>query len=106
VLSATAGAQSESQERSSWLDVIADPIRLQIIRSLSQVTEATASDLAGKSQASYQTLRRHLDVLELFGVIQILPGQSDGETPGRPAARFCLRPDVRESVQAVFGTSN
>jgi predicted ArsR family transcriptional regulator len=90
------------QQRSDWLDVIADPVRLQILRSLSQVTEATASELAVRSQASYQTLRRHLDALEAFGVIQARPGQSDGETSGRPAARFSLTAEVRESVCAVF----
>lgn len=88
-----------------WLDVIADPVRLQVIRSLSQVAEATASELATRSQASYQTLRRHLDVLEACGVIQARPGQSDGETSGRPATRFSLSPEVRESVYTVFGAS-
>lgn len=93
------------QRRSRWLDAVADPVRLQILRSLSQVAEATASDLAGRSQASYQTMRRHLDALETFGVILAQPGKSDGETPGRPAARFSLPPDVRESVCSVFGAS-
>jgi predicted ArsR family transcriptional regulator len=103
-VSAPAVVTSEAQ-RSDWLDVVADPVRLQILRSLSQVGEATASDLAVRSQASYQTLRRHLDALEASGVIQARPGKCDGETPGRPAVRFSLPPDVRASVCSVFGTS-
>lgn len=96
---------SRMQQRSHWLDVIADPVRLQILRSLSQVGEATAADLAMRSQASYQTLRRHLEALETFGVIVARPGKSDGETPGRPATHFSLRPEVRESVCEVFGVA-
>ncbi len=85
-----------------WLEVIADPIRLGILRSLSRIEEATASDLATWSQASSQTLRRHLEALVSLGVIHEHPAQSDGETPGRPAARFSLSSDVQESVRSVF----
>ena len=95
-------ALAQAPRRSHWLDVIADPVRLQIFRALSEVGEATASELALRSPASYQTLRRHLDALETFGVIQARPGVSDGETGGRPAARFSLTPDVRESVCSAF----
>lgn len=89
-----------------WLDVIADPVRLQILRSLSHMTDATASQLAVNSPASYQTLRRHLEALEAFGLIQARPGVSDGETTGRPATRFSLMPDIRESVRSVCGNSS
>jgi predicted ArsR family transcriptional regulator len=85
-----------------WLEVIADPIRLGILRSLSQITEATTSDLAARGQASSQTLRRHLEALVSLGVIHEHPARSDGETPGRPAARFSLSSEVRESVRSVF----
>ena len=88
--------------RSHWLDVIADPVRLQILRSLSAGGEATASELAANSPASYQTLRRHLEALEAYGVIRTRPGVSDGERSGRPAARFSLVPAVHESVRSVF----
>jgi predicted ArsR family transcriptional regulator len=86
-----------------WLEVIADPIRLGILRSLSQVGEATTSDLATWGTASSQTLRRHLEVLVTLGVIREHPAQSDGETPGRPATRFSLPIEVQESVRDVFG---
>ncbi len=104
-MGASPAALSSTQQRPGWLDVVADPVRLQILRSLSQVDEATASELATRSQASYQTLRRHLEVLGAFGVIEERPGKSDGETSGRPAARFRLSPDVRESVSSVFSSS-
>jgi DNA-binding transcriptional ArsR family regulator len=82
--------------------MIADPIRLGILRSLSQVTEATTADLASWGQASSQTLRRHLDALVSVGVIIEHPARSDGETPGRPAARFSLTAELRESVRSVL----
>jgi predicted ArsR family transcriptional regulator len=88
------------------LEVIADPVRLGILRSLSQVKEATASDLANLGQASSQTLRRHLEALVSLGVIEEHPARRDGETPGRPAARFSLPPEVRASVRSVFGGSS
>jgi DNA-binding transcriptional ArsR family regulator len=85
-----------------WLLVIADPIRMHILRSLSLVDEATASDLAKCGPASKPTLRRHLAALTVTGVVRETPGESDGETPGRPAARFSLAPDVKNSVRSVL----
>lgn len=82
--------------------MVADPVRLQILRKLSRVVDATASELASDSPASYQTLRRHLDALEAFGVIRARAGVSDGES-GRPAARFSLAPELRESVRSAVG---
>ncbi len=94
---------SAASGAAGWLEVIADPIRLSILRSLSQMKEATTSDLATLGQASSQTLRRHLDALVSLGVIREHPAQSDGETPGRPAAKYSLPGEVKESVCAVFG---
>jgi DNA-binding transcriptional ArsR family regulator len=100
-VSASATAPSTARRQSHWLEVVADPVRLQILRTLSRVAEATASELAADSPASHQTLRRHLEALEAFGVIRIHPGVSDGERSGRPAARFSLDPDLRASVRAA-----
>lgn len=88
-----------------WLSAIADPIRLHILRALTAVEEATAADLANGGNTSSQTLRRHLEALTAIGLIHEHPGESDGETPGRPAARFSLHPEIRESVRSVFETS-
>jgi predicted ArsR family transcriptional regulator len=104
-VSASAATPLRAQRDSHWLDVVADPVRLQILRLLSQVTDATATELAAHSPASYQTLRRHLEALETFGVIRARPGVSDGETSGRPAARFSLNPDLRESVRSATAAS-
>lgn len=104
-MSASPATLSRTARRSNWLDVIADPVRLQILRGLSQVPDASASELADRSPANYRTLRRHLEALEALRVIQSRPGVSDGETSGRPAARFSLTPEVRESICSVFGSS-
>lgn len=92
----------DAPRTASWLEVIADPVRLGILRSLSQVETATASDLATWGQASSQTLRRHLDALSALGVIDEHPARSDGETPGRPAAHYSLSAQMRESVRSVL----
>lgn len=92
----------EPPQRRGWLDVVADPVRLHILRSLSGVSEATATDLIARGPASGQTVRRHLDDLVAVGVVEERPGESDGETPGRPAARFSLHPEVRVSVESTF----
>jgi DNA-binding transcriptional ArsR family regulator len=86
-----------------WLDAIADPTRLHILRTLTEVAEATTADLSAYGAGSSQTLRRHLDALTVLGVVRERVGESDGQTPGRPPSWFSLRPDVRESIRAVFG---
>lgn len=85
----------------NWLDAIADPTRLHILRALIDLPDATITDLL-VDWASSQTLRRHLDALVTTGVIDEKPGQSDGETPGRPAARFSLVPEIRADLSAVL----
>lgn len=95
-------ATSGTQKQMDWLGVVADPVRLHILRSLSDVGDATVAELLVLGQASGQTMRRHLEDLVAVGVIEERPGESDGETPGRPAARFSLRMELRESVRSVF----
>ncbi len=82
-----------------------DPVKLHIVSVLNEFGEATTADLTASGRASDQTLRRHLDALVALGVIDEIPGQSDGETPGRPAARFVLSPRVRSSVQSVLSVA-
>lgn len=95
---------TSTKRQPDWLEVVAEPVRLQVLRALCEVPEATAAELAERSPASYQTLRRHLDALEASGIISARPGASDGEQRGRPAARFSLSPAVRESVRAAIGS--
>lgn len=92
-------------DSANWLNAVADPTRVHILRALSQKTTATAADLAASAAASHQTLRRHLDALVVTGVLREHPGESDGETRGRPASRFSLSPETGESIRRVFGTS-
>ncbi len=92
-----------TEDGSGWLEVVADPVRLQILRALAIVPHATASKLAMASQTSRQTLRRHLEALVTLGVIEEEAGECDGETPGRPASRYSLPSPVRESVRSVLG---
>ncbi|MDX6622639.1 MAG: Helix-turn-helix domain [Solirubrobacterales bacterium] len=87
---------------SEWLSAVADPTRVHILRVLSQLGAATAADLAAEASASHQTLRRHLDALVATGVLREHPGESDGQTPGRPAARFSLGPEWSESIRQLF----
>lgn len=85
------------------LDGIADPVRLGLVRSLVERRETTAAELSGSCQASGPTIRRHLEALVSSGIVVEAAGASDGITPGRPAARFSLRPEARESLARLFG---
>ncbi|HEX6602984.1 MAG TPA: ArsR family transcriptional regulator [Solirubrobacterales bacterium] len=89
---------------SSLLYAIADPTRVHILRSLSEVGMATAADLTAGAALSHHTLRRHLAALVGTGVLREHPGESDGETPGRPATRFSLNPEVRDGVVRLFAS--
>ena len=77
-------------------------MRLGVLRGLSGKERATAAQLRAASQASLPTLRRHLGALIAIGLIEELPGESDGETVGRPAAQFRINPDLRASVESTF----
>jgi predicted ArsR family transcriptional regulator len=77
---------------------IAEPVRLGLVRCLAETGEATAAELSERCQASGTTIRRHLEALVSSGIVTEAPGASDGATPGRPAARFSLRPEARESL--------
>jgi predicted ArsR family transcriptional regulator len=84
------------------LDGIADPVRLGLVRCLAE-GEATAAELSGRCQASGPTIRRHLEALVSSGIVAEAAGMSDGVTPGRPAARFSLRPEAQEGLARLFG---
>lgn len=83
--------------------MIADPVRLEIVKALARTPEATASELARSGLSSGPTLRRHLDALVTLGLVQSHHSESDGQTRGRPPVRFSLSPDTRASVCKVFG---
>lgn len=85
-----------------WLQLIADPVRLEIVRALASISEATAADLADSSASSKPTLRRHLDALVSVGLVQRHCSESDGQTPGRPPVRFSLPAEVRTSIRTIL----
>jgi predicted ArsR family transcriptional regulator len=82
---------------------IADPVRLGLVRCLAEREEATAAELSGQCQASGPTIRRHLEALVAGGIVAEVAGMTDGVTPGRPATRFSLNPEMRESLARLFG---
>jgi DNA-binding transcriptional ArsR family regulator len=86
----------------SWLDVLLDPLRLEILYLLSNLAEATAAELTSQTHASGPTLRKHLEVLVAGNLVRERRGESDGLTPGRPPTRFSVDPNVRESAEALF----
>jgi predicted ArsR family transcriptional regulator len=85
------------------LEGIADPVRLGLVRCLAEKDGATATELSGPCQASGPTIRRHLEALVSSGIVAEAAGVSDA-TPGRPAARFSLRPEARESLARLFAS--
>jgi predicted ArsR family transcriptional regulator len=86
----------------SWFDVLTDPVRLALLRSLTDLHTATATELVGHSHVSYRAAHRHLAALVTLGLVREEKGAGDGESPGRPASRFTLDPRTRESALALF----
>lgn len=86
----------------SWLDVLSDPVKLNLIAAMIELEEASAAELRRHSHTSDPTLRRHLQALAALGVVEELPGESNGESPGRPATRFRLDRRLRGRAAALF----
>ena len=82
--------------------MLADPVRLDLLQALAQLGSASAAELRDRAHVSDPTLRRHLDAMVVLGLVRQCPGESNGLTPGRPAARFGLYADARESVEGLF----
>lgn len=73
-----------------------------MLEGLAEMGEGSATELAERIDASEAALRRHLDLLVTLGVALERRGSSDGLTPGRPAARYLLTPEVRERARQLF----
>jgi predicted ArsR family transcriptional regulator len=86
----------------SWIEVLSDPVRLNLLFLLSTHGKATAAELAARSPASERTVRRHLDGLVALGLAVETQGKSDGETAGRPAGRYLLERRVRPRLARLF----
>jgi len=70
------------------IDVIADPVRLRVLRHLAESGRATARELADAAEVHVNTVRPHLQALESAGVIRTDRAASEG--PGRPAVDYLL----------------
>jgi DNA-binding transcriptional ArsR family regulator len=89
----------------SWLDAVANPIRLQIVRQLSESQPASLDELAGVVSAQRGTLRAHLQALVEAGVVARLPGEPDGRR-GRPPMLYGLeRRELPRGAGATRGAA-
>ena len=93
-----AGEQSRAP-RFDWLEGIADPVRLGVIRALARTRPATVAQIAKRCQASVPTVRRHLSALVAMGIVIEEDGESNGSTVGRPAVKYTLPGAVLRSVR-------
>jgi DNA-binding transcriptional ArsR family regulator len=89
----------------AWLDAIADPIRLGIVRELSRRPYASLNELAEAVSAAPETIRRHVRQLERAGVVNALPRVPDGESRGRPPVRYRLASPPESAARALGLTS-
>jgi predicted ArsR family transcriptional regulator len=74
----------------SSLDAIADPIRLRIVRRLSEAPGATLPELAVAADVHINTVRPHVVALEAAGVVGRERQPHEGR--GRPAVGYRLAP--------------
>jgi DNA-binding transcriptional ArsR family regulator len=89
----------------SWLDAVANPIRLQIVRELSRRQPSSLDELAGLISAQRGTLRAHLQALVDAGVVARLPGEPDG-TRGRPPILYGIeRRELPRGAAATRGAA-
>jgi len=88
--------------RVEWLEALADPIRLGIVRYLARNGSAARGELAKAVSAAPETVRRHLVSLESAGVVELLPPEATGAR-GRPPIRYTLArstPRARPTIRA------
>lgn len=82
--------------------MISDPVRFAVLCALCELGTATMAELLPRCHTSERTVRRHLDALAALGLVAEEPGERDGLTPGRPAARFTLDGAVAPRVRSVL----
>lgn len=75
--------------QAGWLEAVANPIRLRIVRHLSDRESASLDELSQAVSAQRNTVRSHLRALMSAGVVARTPGESEGRL-GRPPARYRL----------------
>lgn len=72
----------------SLFELVADPVRLAIVRQLSGHGSAPLTEIAGLAGVHPNTARSHMGELEAAGVVERENGATDG--PGRPQVRYRL----------------
>src|SRR5260370_14531919 len=85
----------------AWLEAIADPIRLGIVRELSRRHDASLNELAHAVTAAPETIRRHVRQLERAGVVTALPRMPDRESRGPPPVRYPLASTPHNQARAL-----
>lgn len=78
------------------LDAIADPVRLRILRHLTEHGRASAGELARAAEVHENTIRPHLQALEQAGVLITERRVSEG--PGRPGIDYRLADEAALST--------
>jgi DNA-binding transcriptional ArsR family regulator len=84
------------------MTILADPVRLFVLRGLCELECATIAELRVRCHSSDPTVRRHLEALEALGLVREQPGERDGLTPGRPARTFTLDAEAATKARAMF----
>jgi predicted ArsR family transcriptional regulator len=74
-------------------ELIADPVRLAIVRQLSARPSAPLGEIADHAGVHANTVRSHIGELEAAGVVEREPAVPEG--PGRPPLRYRLSPGWR-----------
>ncbi|MDX6635468.1 MAG: Helix-turn-helix domain [Solirubrobacterales bacterium] len=87
---------------STWLEVLTDPVRLDVLFALSETGAGSAGEVARRCHATERTVKRHLDALVALGLAHESREGSGSERLGRPPTRFILDGMVRERARAMF----
>ena len=85
----------------SRLDAIADPIRLRVVRRLSETPAATLPELARSAGVHLNTVRPHVLALEHAGVLTRERQAPEGR--GRPPVQYRLAGDWRPPTTDYLG---
>jgi predicted ArsR family transcriptional regulator len=83
------------------LELIADPVRLSIVRQLSAEAGAPLAEIAQRAGVHANTVRSHMGELECAGVVERETAVPEG--PGRPLVRYRLRPGWRLPSDDMLG---
>lgn len=92
----------DSSIHPTWLEVLTDPVRLDVLFALSSHGSGSAAEIAACCHAGERTVKRHLHALVALGLAREARVGSGSERPGRPPTRFILDGVVRERAKALF----